>query len=94
MPMADQGNPISAHAKREEVRKNYEVFQRLLPELLVSHKGKFALMHEGTVVEYFDTPGDAYRAGQKLYPDGLFSIQEVTASPVDLGFFSYAISHR
>ena len=92
--MPDQRTPTGTDPKREEVRKNYEAFMRQLPELLAAHKGKFALMHSGVIVEYFDTPGDAHRAGQKLFTDGLFSIQEVTDSPVDLGFFSHALRHR
>ena len=39
----------------------------------------------------FDTARDAYLAGQKLYPDALFSVQEVTDTPADLGFFSHAM---
>ncbi len=92
--MADQRAAAGTDPKHEEVRKNYEAFMRQLPELLAPHRGKFALMHGGAIVEYFDTPGDAHRAGQKLFTDGLFSIQEVTDSSVDLGFFSYALRHR
>jgi hypothetical protein len=78
-------------ARREVARKNYEAFSKKLPELLPAHRGKFALMRDGEVTEFFDTAGDAYLAGQKLYPDGGFSVQEVTDVPVDLGFFSHAV---
>jgi hypothetical protein len=79
--------------KREspEVRRNYEAFMQKLPELLPIYRGKFALMRDAEVVEFFDTPGDAYRAGQKLYQDQRFSIQQVIDSAVDLGFFSHAL---
>jgi hypothetical protein len=33
-------------------------------------------------------------AGQKLYDDQFFSVQEVVASAVDLGFFSHAVPVR
>jgi hypothetical protein len=78
-------------ARREVARKNYEAFSKKLPEFLQAHRGKFALMRDGEVSEFFDTPGDAYLAGQKLYADGRFSVQEVTDAPVDLGFFSHAV---
>lgn len=77
---------------REQIEKNYKVFEGKLPNLLVSHRGKFALMKNGEIIEFFDTARDAYIAGQKLFEkDKLFSIQEVVEAPVDLGFFSYAL---
>ena len=57
-----------------EVKQNYNVFMQKLPELVQTYKGKFALMHDGQIVAFFDTPGDANLAGEKLYSDGLFSI--------------------
>jgi hypothetical protein len=77
-----------------EVRTNYEAFLKKLPELLATHRGKIALMHAGEVVEIFDTVGDAYKAGMKSYGEGLFSIQEITDSAVDLGFFNHAVTER
>jgi hypothetical protein len=74
-----------------EVKRNYEAFMQKLPELLPGHRGKFALMRDTEIIEFFDTPGDAYRAGQKLFQDQRFSIQQVIDSAVDLGFFSYAL---
>jgi len=83
-----------ANEREGEVSRNYDAFVEKLPQLLATHRGKFALMHDARVVEFFDTPGDAFRAGQRLYKDQNFSIQEVTEAPVDLGFFSYALRHR
>jgi len=81
--------------RREEIERNYRAFQDLLPTLLRTHGGKFALMREGAIVEFFDTAGDAYAAGRKLFEsDMLFSIQEVVETPIDLGFFSHAIPER
>jgi hypothetical protein len=77
---------------KEEVKKNYEAFEQMLPDLLANQKGKFALMHDGEVIEFFDTVRDAYITGQKLYSDNLFSVQEVVETPVDLGYFSHAIA--
>ncbi|HLH76100.1 MAG TPA: hypothetical protein VKV28_04760 [Candidatus Binataceae bacterium] len=80
--------------EKDEVRRNYEAFRRLLPNLLVSHRGKFALLHDGQVVEFFDTAGDAYKVGLKNYGQSKFSIQEVTDGSVDLGFYTHAVPER
>ena len=36
---------------------------------------------------------EAYRAGLERFPDRVFSIQEVTDEPIDLGFFSHVAIH-
>jgi len=74
------------------IKRNYEAFVELLPNLVKEHGGKFALMREGKVIEFFDTARDAYFAGLKLYPEQMFSVQEVVEIPVELGFFSQALS--
>ncbi len=77
----------------DQVKGNYDAFMVELPSLLKSHAGKFALMRDGAVVEFFDTARDAYFAGLGLFKEeGRFSIQEVVEAPVDLGFYSHAVS--
>jgi len=78
--------------KDSQVDINYQAFEKRLPELLVLHRGKFALMRNGEIIEFFDTARDCYIAGQKIFSDGVFSIQEVVETPIDLGYFSYAMS--
>ena len=79
---------------QEEVDQNYQAFKARLAELVQSHPGKFALMRHGAIVEFFDTPRDAHVAGRTLFPDELFSVQEVTEAPVDLGYFSHAVPQQ
>ena len=80
---------------RQQVERNYRAFTEKLPSLLASHQGKFALMRDCEIVEFFDTARDAYIAGKKLFnEDQMFSVQEVVETPVDLGFFSHAVSQR
>jgi hypothetical protein len=74
-----------------QVDKNYQAFQKLLPELLQTHAGKFTVMHEGTPVEFFDSFADAVRFGNAKFGAGKFSVQEVTSKNVNLGFYSYAL---
>ncbi len=78
-------------ASQEQIQKNYEAFEQQLSTLLIAHRGKFALMRDGEIVEFYDTARDAFVTGQKLFKDGLFSIQEVVETPVNLGFFSHAL---
>lgn len=75
--------------QRLEVDRNYDAFMRVLGSLLPEHRDQLALMRDGQIVEFFDKPGDAYRAGVDRFPDGIFSIQEVTDEPIDLGFWSH-----
>jgi hypothetical protein len=81
-----------ADALQDEVERNYAAFVKELPALLPTHRGKFALMRERKIVQYFDTARDAHVAGAELYKaDGLYSVQEVTDVPADLGYFSHAV---
>jgi len=45
------------------------------------------------IIDFFAKPGDANRAGVERFPDGIFSIQEVTDEPIDLGFWSHVALH-
>lgn len=76
---------------QQEVDRNYSAFKAKQPKLLPSHRGKFALMHDAQVEAFFDTFRDAFTSGRKLHSDGMFSVQEVSESPIDLGFFSHAV---
>lgn len=76
-----------------EVDRNYDVFMRILSSLLPEHRDEFALMRDGEIVGFFKKPGDANRAGVETFPDGIFSIQEVTDEPIDLGFWSHVALH-
>lgn len=77
-----------------EVEKNFAVFQRMLPELLNSHPGKFVVLHDGEVVDFFDTLRDAVRFGAAKFGDQNFSIQEITRKTINLGYHSYALNHH
>lgn len=63
---------------------------KLLGSILDEHRDQDALMRDGRIVDYFDSPGEAYRAGLERFPDGIFSIQEVTDEPIHLGYWANA----
>jgi hypothetical protein len=82
------------HARQKlEVDRNYDRFVRILGGLLPQHRDQLALMHDGEVVGFYDTPRAALEAASEKFPDGIFSIQEVTDEPIDLGFWSHVASH-
>jgi len=77
-----------------EVDRNFDAFEAGLGSILGAHRGEFALMRHGAIVAYFADEPDALAHGRLRYRDGIFSVQEVTDRPVDLGFFSHAIDSR
>ncbi|MBC6429285.1 MAG: hypothetical protein GDA55_08705 [Cellvibrionales bacterium] len=74
-----------------EVKRNFAAFQKLLPEAMKLHAGKFALMHDAELVEIYDSWQDAFRTGRKFYGENRFSVQQIETRPIDLGFHSHAI---
>jgi hypothetical protein len=79
--------------QRLEVDRNYDVFTRMLGALLSEHRDELALMRDGRVVGFYKTPREALQAAAEQFSDGIFSIQEVTDEPIDLGFWSHLASH-
>lgn len=75
--------------QRREIDRNYDAFMRNLGSIINEHRDQLALMRDGIIVGYFDTPREALRAASEQFPDGIFSIQEVTDEPIDLGFWSH-----
>jgi len=86
-----RGKAMAQASHQSEVDKNFAAFQKLLPDLIKTHPGKYAVMHQERAVEFFDTLGDAVRFGHEKFGDRNFSVQEVTNQNVNLGFHSYAI---
>jgi hypothetical protein len=76
---------------QQEVDENYLEFVKLLPNIVGTHANKFALMKEKQIRGYFSTAEDASSAASNFITDGIYSIQQVTTSVIDLGFFSHAI---
>ena len=68
---------------------NYEAFEAMLPKLLREHAGSFALMHDSQIVDFFASSLEATLEGAKRFGADRFSVQEVTAEPEHLGFYSY-----
>lgn len=73
-----------------QVDRNFDAFIAFLPQLLQSHPGKFALLHDGHVQNFYESALQAVVDGTKLFGVDQFSVQEVTGRAEDLGFYSYA----
>ena len=76
--------------KQKEIDQNYDSFLEILPDLLKTKAGKFVVMQNKKPIAFFDTARDALVYGNNKYPDGLFSVQEVTNKVIDLGWISHA----
>jgi len=77
--------------RQSEIDQNLEYFVKELPRIPASNTGKFALLRRREIKGYYDTALDAVKTGNSLYPDKLFSIQQVTTAMVDLGYYSHAV---
>lgn len=78
---------MTSAVQRRQVDDNYDFFQRRLAALLPEHRDEYVLIRDRQIVDFFEDVGDAYRAGLARFPDQVFSIQEVSDEPVDLGIF-------
>lgn len=76
---------------QEEVDRNFQEFQKVLPGILHRESNRWALQRHRESAGFIDTLRDADTAGQALYEDGLFSLQQVMTKTADSGWFSYAL---
>ena len=78
----------------QEVDRNFEVFEEILESLIAKHEGKFALMRDCRIVEFYTSAANAVRGGKAKFGDSIFSVQEVSESVLDLGYFSHVGNNR
>ena len=75
--------------KEREISRNHAAFQKM--SFSSADKGKFALLHNGELVEVVDSRLDAHKAGARKFADGVYSIQEIMPRRKDLGYLSHAL---
>ena len=85
---------MASATQRVEIERNYQVFEGLLAGLLPEKAGQYALLRDQELVDVLPKTIDALTVGAERFPDGRFSVQRITARPLDLGFLSYASSER
>ena len=86
------GRTVEVDRKKlqSQIDRNYKAFNKHLHRHIRTHRNSFALMRDGEVVRFCRSYESAWNAGSRQFKDGLFSIQKVTDTPMDLGFFSRA----
>jgi len=73
-----------------EILGNREAFRAALPALLAKHAGQHAVYRHRELVRIFDKFGDALAYCGDAFGDRIFSIQEITAEAIDMGWFAHA----
>lgn len=71
---------------QKEIDKNYELFLKELPNIINLYNNKYALLKNSEIIDYFDTMDDAIKYAKIRFEDGLYSIQKVNETPVNLGY--------
>ena len=70
-----------------QVIENQAVFlANLEADLLPEHRGSYALMSDGELVEVFDERASAKAVGSERYPLGGFSIHPIGHPPLQSGY--------
>ncbi len=62
----------SPEQMKQAINMNMEAFKNLLPGLLETDKGRFALIRNGALVQTFETMAGGAQYASKAYPDGLY----------------------
>jgi hypothetical protein len=62
---------VNAHLAQE-----IETYNAKLPELL-THEGRFVLIHEKEIADFFDTCDDALKAGYKTFKLSPFLVKRI-----------------
>lgn len=77
---------------KNQVAENYEAYvTKYKNDLESKHTGKVALLHNGALIQVFDSYDDAYWHGVDEYELGNFSVQEIGSRPAQLGALSFAL---
>lgn len=74
---------------QDQSETNYSWFLERRPELLTTHRGQHALLHDKTVTGFFSTSLDAIIDGLSKFGEGNFSVEPVDDDIEDLGFYSH-----
>lgn len=77
-----------------EIDRNLFAFLPRIPKLMKEHEGEYAVLRHQEVVSLHKRLNDALDEACLKFSDGLYSIQQVTDKPIELGFFSYADNSR
>lgn len=71
---------------KDQLKLNWEAFNKMKDTLEAEHLGRIALFHDGELIEIYNDSGDAYKIGKAQYGLGNFSIETIGEKPKSLGF--------
>ena len=77
-----------------QIQLNREAYQKLKNKLEAEHPGRYALMHDGEMIEIYNDSGDAYSIGCDKYGLGSFTIEEIGERPISLGIFTTCLENH
>jgi hypothetical protein len=73
------------------VRQNYKAFKAELPWMLSVHGGEFVVIRDCKVIGFFASSSEALEFCDRNFPDGRFSIQEVSDRKAFISPRTYAV---
>ena len=73
----------------DQAVENYTAFRQVMPELLKEHRGQHALLHDGSIMAYYQTSLDAIKEGLWRFGEENFTVELVDDAVEDLGFYSH-----
>lgn len=68
-----------------ELSRNKAAYDAMRAALERAHRGRVALLHDGSLVHVFDTRREAYAAGVERFGEGGFSVKTIGERPASLG---------
>ena len=77
-----------------QVQKNREAYEKLRDKLESEHLGRYALMHDGEIIDIYNDSGDAYSIGCDKFGLGNFTIEKVGERPISLGVFTIYLDNH
>ena len=77
-----------------QVQKNHEAYEDHRDRLESEHLGRYALMHDGEIIDIYNDSGDAYSIGCDKYGLGNFTIEEIGEKPISLGVFTICLENH
>lgn len=78
-------------ARETTLEENYEAFLGQLPELLKTHEGHVAVIHNGEVVDFFDSMERAVYVGNARFGPENFIAQKIVDEKPEVLSYSMAL---
>ena len=76
----------------QEMRKNLDAYEEKKNELELDHSGKFAVMHNGELVDIYNDEQDAYKSACARFGLGKFVLKHIGGRPISLGMYTICIN--